>query len=171
MRRKTKALGVFALVIAGAMAGSAMTVWAAAFTDVLPGHPFYDDIEWVAANGIANGYSDGTFRPSDPVTRQSMAAFLHRLSDKGITTHQVTASDTAPSLGMKGVMARCAAGEVVGGGGYEMATISQVVQPLTNAPLQVDGIEGWQVTITNDSGAAVAFDAYAICTAGESTGF
>jgi hypothetical protein len=27
---------------------------------------------------IATGYGDGTFRPGDPVSRQAMAAYLHR---------------------------------------------------------------------------------------------
>jgi glucose/arabinose dehydrogenase len=48
------------------------------FVDVLGTHPFYDDIAWMVDNGIATGYSDGTFRPNDGVTRQAMAAFLYR---------------------------------------------------------------------------------------------
>jgi hypothetical protein len=51
------------------------------FSDVLPSHPFYEEIEWMAAAGIAGGFSDGTFRPAAPVTRQSMSAFLYRASD------------------------------------------------------------------------------------------
>jgi hypothetical protein len=30
--------------------------------------------------GLANGYSDGTFRPGASVSRQATVAFLHRLS-------------------------------------------------------------------------------------------
>ncbi|MCI8849839.1 MAG: S-layer homology domain-containing protein, partial [Oscillibacter sp.] len=33
---------------------------------------------WASANGIVNGYSDGTFRPNNPITREQMAAFLYR---------------------------------------------------------------------------------------------
>jgi hypothetical protein len=50
------------------------------FSDVGPSHPFVEEIEWVATEGITEGYADGTFRPSLPVTRQAMAAFLHRFS-------------------------------------------------------------------------------------------
>lgn len=49
------------------------------FTDVGPGHPFETPIRWMADEGITTGYQDGSFRPGAPVTRQSAAAFLHRL--------------------------------------------------------------------------------------------
>lgn len=52
------------------------------FSDVPPGHPFHDDIDWLADYGITTGFGDGTFRPSEPVTRQAMAAFMHRLSNE-----------------------------------------------------------------------------------------
>ena len=48
------------------------------FSDVPLGHPFFDEIELLAASGITTGYDDGTFRPSNPVTRMAMAAFLVR---------------------------------------------------------------------------------------------
>jgi hypothetical protein len=48
------------------------------FTDVPASHPFYDEIEWLAASGVTGGFADGGFLPSAAVTRQSMAAFLYR---------------------------------------------------------------------------------------------
>jgi predicted outer membrane repeat protein len=48
------------------------------FTDVAEDHPFLDEIAWMAHQGIAGGFDDGTFHPGDPVTRQAMAAFLYR---------------------------------------------------------------------------------------------
>jgi len=42
-------------------------------------HPFYDEIEWAAEEGIADGFSDGTFRPGAPISRGAMTAFLMRL--------------------------------------------------------------------------------------------
>ncbi len=50
------------------------------FTDVPPGHVFHDAISWLAAVGVVTGYADGTFQPSSPVSRQAMAAFLHRFA-------------------------------------------------------------------------------------------
>ncbi|NQX11996.1 S-layer homology domain-containing protein [Microbacteriaceae bacterium VKM Ac-2855] len=48
------------------------------FSDVPPSNPFFAQIEWMKTEGISTGYPDGTFRPLDSVTRQAMAAFLHR---------------------------------------------------------------------------------------------
>jgi putative N-acetylmannosamine-6-phosphate epimerase len=58
------------------------------FTDVPEGHPFFEEIEALAASGITTGWPDGTFRPSNSVSRQAMAAFLYRalgLIDLGVT--------------------------------------------------------------------------------------
>ncbi len=48
------------------------------FTDVPADHEFGEAIAWMADWGISEGWSDGTFRPNQDVTRQSMAAFLSR---------------------------------------------------------------------------------------------
>ena len=50
------------------------------FTDVSVGHPFCGAIEALAREGVLGGWSDGTFRPGQSVTRQAMAAFLYRLA-------------------------------------------------------------------------------------------
>jgi hypothetical protein len=51
------------------------------FTDVSPAHPFYQEIGWMADEEISTGYSDDTYRPSIPVSRQAMAAFMLRLAE------------------------------------------------------------------------------------------
>ena len=52
------------------------------FSDVTPQtSDFYAEVEWVAATGIAQGWSDGTFRPRTSITREAMAAFLYRLEE------------------------------------------------------------------------------------------
>ncbi len=48
-----------------------------AFTDVPTTHNFFTEIEWAKANGIVNGYSNGTFGPSAAVVRQAAAAFIY----------------------------------------------------------------------------------------------
>ena len=50
------------------------------FSDVPVGAPFYASIEWMRYAAITNGFADGSYHPADPVTRQAMAAFLHRLA-------------------------------------------------------------------------------------------
>jgi hypothetical protein len=37
-------------------------------------------VEWVVAQQVARGYDDGTYRPTAPVSRGAMAAFLFRLA-------------------------------------------------------------------------------------------
>jgi hypothetical protein len=48
------------------------------FRDVTRRHPHYAGIAAVVAAGIADGYPDGTYRPSRDVTRAQMATFLAR---------------------------------------------------------------------------------------------
>ena len=49
------------------------------FSDVTPEtSDFYVQIEWAAAQGIAGGWSDGTFKPTRAITRDAMASFLYR---------------------------------------------------------------------------------------------
>ena len=55
----------------------------APFPDVPAGSEFAAAVTWLAGTGITGGYDDGTFRPTAPVSRQAMAAFLHRFVDKG----------------------------------------------------------------------------------------
>jgi 2',3'-cyclic-nucleotide 2'-phosphodiesterase (5'-nucleotidase family)/alpha-tubulin suppressor-like RCC1 family protein len=50
------------------------------FPDVSEDHAFFEDISWLVAEGITTGYEDGTFKPTAQVSRQAMAAFLHRLA-------------------------------------------------------------------------------------------
>ena len=55
------------------------TSGAAGFADV--GNPamyYYDAVLWANANGIVTGYADGTFQPGRSVSREEMAAIMHR---------------------------------------------------------------------------------------------
>jgi hypothetical protein len=56
-----------------------------ALADVPPSHPFAAEIWWMVATGRANAYPDGTYKPTTCVTRQAMAAFLHREVGSPIT--------------------------------------------------------------------------------------
>lgn len=50
------------------------------FSDVTSGMSFHAEIGWLAERGVSTGWSDGTFRPYRPVTRDAMAAFMYRLA-------------------------------------------------------------------------------------------
>ena len=59
----------------------------ARFTDVAPNQWYAGAVAWAAANGIAGGYSDGRFGPDDAITREQLAAILHRyVAYKGYDT-------------------------------------------------------------------------------------
>lgn len=50
------------------------------FKDVKPGMKHYKEMAWLAEQGISKGWADGTFRPTTPVNRDAMAAFLFRMA-------------------------------------------------------------------------------------------
>lgn len=65
----------FAFVILAVVllcAGLAM----ASFTDVNPGQDYSEAIAELSSLGIINGFTDGSFRPRDPVTRQQFAKMI-----------------------------------------------------------------------------------------------
>ncbi|MCC5952646.1 MAG: S-layer homology domain-containing protein [Acidimicrobiia bacterium] len=61
-------------------AGSPSADTPATFSDVPPGHPFAEPIAWLSSMEIARGFDDGTFRPTEPVSRQAMASFMWQAS-------------------------------------------------------------------------------------------
>ena len=66
---------VLALFLCASLAVPAL---AADFSDVPAGHTFYGGILYCAENGIAGGYTDGTFQPSKTVTRSNFTVMLSR---------------------------------------------------------------------------------------------
>ncbi len=58
------------------------------FSDVPPGSTFYDDIRCLACRGIINGYSNGTFKPNNNVTRGQLSK---------IVSNSATFTDTQPT--------------------------------------------------------------------------
>ncbi|MBW4095602.1 MAG: S-layer homology domain-containing protein [Acidobacteria bacterium] len=69
------------------------------FTDVDTSNQFYTEIHWLGATGVTTGYSDGTFRPVQPVNRDAMAAFMYRLAGSPVFAAPVTSpfSDVSTS--------------------------------------------------------------------------
>lgn len=52
------------------------------FKDVSTNNQYYKEISWLNSTGISTGWSDGTFRPYEPIKRDAMAAFLYRYDAK-----------------------------------------------------------------------------------------
>ena len=60
------------------MAGSPAVNAPSGFADVDDGQWYSDAIAWAAANGIVNGVGNNRFAPSEPVTREQLAAIFFR---------------------------------------------------------------------------------------------
>ena len=58
--------------------GSPAPQSACSFLDVASGSWYENAIAWGAENGVVDGYSDTLFGPDDPITREQMAAMLHK---------------------------------------------------------------------------------------------
>jgi hypothetical protein len=78
--KKLVLIAVSAVLVLGiAGIGAAYAADALPFTDIA-GNVHQQAIVNVAARGIIQGYTDGTFGPDNPVTRGQMAEFLDRLN-------------------------------------------------------------------------------------------
>jgi len=60
------------------IAGSPQTTGSGKFSDVENGLWYSDAVAWANENGIVSGYDNGAFGPDDSITREQMAAILHR---------------------------------------------------------------------------------------------
>lgn len=68
----------FALILYR-MEGQPAVSYSAVFPDVSPNEWYTDAILWASEAGIVTGFTDtGTFRPSEPITREQMAAMMYR---------------------------------------------------------------------------------------------
>lgn len=56
--------------------------WVNPYTDVSQGVWYYASVEYVSSNGIMNGYADGTFRPSQQLSRAHLAQLLYNLEGR-----------------------------------------------------------------------------------------
>lgn len=72
---------IAAVTVAAAVAGTAVAQSAQRFTDVPPHHPDFAAIEWAAEAGVTAGYGDGTFRPSQPLSKRHALVFMERYYD------------------------------------------------------------------------------------------
>ncbi|GED65587.1 S-layer homology domain-containing protein [Lysinibacillus fusiformis] len=83
--KKIKGLSKIALVAGLSipiLLGNHGSASAAAFKDVNSNHWAYQNVEKVASQKLVTGYQDGTFKPSNNVTRAEFATFLSRMFDR-----------------------------------------------------------------------------------------
>ena len=72
------------------MEGSPAVEGENSFTDVVRDSGtawFYDAVTWAQQNGIMGGYSNSSFAPNDPITREQLVAIFYRYAQyKGYDT-------------------------------------------------------------------------------------
>lgn len=156
---RTTAVVLFAGVL-GALASAGVSAAAGGtFGDVPESHPFAEDIDFMAQTGIAGGYEDGSYQRGAPVSRQAMAAFIHRsntyVREQGLGG--VTNGTYARAV------ARCSNPNhrVISGGGT--TTFPDRVAITTSSPTVFN--DGWTVTAATIGFNDVTFtvEAWAIC--------
>ncbi len=78
LRRVLTGLITLCLVLAGANAQAYTPPVDSPFTDVATTDPAYTEIAWMWDEGISTGWDDKTYRPTQQVDRDAMAAFFYR---------------------------------------------------------------------------------------------
>lgn len=79
------------------LAGEPIPAGPPPFSDVPPDHPFADAIAWAAEEDLTFGFPDGTFRPTNVITRQANMAFLWRLAGSPPPAGDPPFSDVPPT--------------------------------------------------------------------------
>lgn len=185
-RRRLGRGGVAIALVVGLILGSASMATAShSFPDVPDSNPFHDDIDWMADVGITTGFPDGTFKPGAEVTRQSMAAFMHRLSGTaagvspmvnaattgGFTAAQMMADEARWAVvNANGTIARSSGGVTLtshtpGAGSYVINFGVNVTGCVYNATVGLSGSSGTSARgFTTVVGAAVSVNAVFVTT-------
>lgn len=83
------------------MAGSPQVSYSPQFPDVADGQFYTSAVMWTAQTQIADGYENGSFGPTDNITREQMALMLFRYAKyRGYDTSARTGLDQFPDGGM-----------------------------------------------------------------------
>lgn len=75
--------------------GLANSLASSTFSDVPDTHPNSEAVNYLQTNGIVEGYSDGTYRPDNPINRAEFTKIITEAYYKG----QATGSDCFPDVG------------------------------------------------------------------------
>lgn len=92
-----KSTRITAVALAASLAGGLVaTAAGAAFDDVNENGPFAEHIANVQEAGIATGFPDGTFRPTNPINRQQAATWIDRAASRTALDFADQADEHAP---------------------------------------------------------------------------
>jgi hypothetical protein len=102
------------------------------FTDVLPGSTFYPFVHCLACLGIINGYTDGTFRPNNPVTRGQLSKIVSNAAGYAENHTGQTFEDVAVGSTFYLYIERLASRSIING--YACGGLGELCVPPTNRP-------------------------------------
>ncbi|MDQ3705556.1 MAG: cupredoxin domain-containing protein [Chloroflexota bacterium] len=85
------------------------------FADVAPSNTFYPYIVCLADRGVIGGYSDGTYRPSNPVTRGQLAKIIANSAGFGEIPNGQTFADVTPGSPFYEFVERIASRNIISG--------------------------------------------------------
>ena len=91
-----QAMAAFIYRYAGSPNGAKPTCSVAPKTDVPKTSMFCGEITWLIAQGITKGYPDGSFHPTESISREAMAAFMYRFAGK--PNGEQPTCETAPKI-------------------------------------------------------------------------
>lgn len=96
-------------------ATASATACAIEYSDVPNGSTFYEFVKCLACHGIINGYSDGTFRPNNSVTRGQLAKIISNAAGYNETVSGQTFEDVAVGSTFYEFVERLASRGIIGG--------------------------------------------------------
>ena len=131
LRRLWVLLGALALALA-----VAVPVALATFDDVDPSNPFYADINAIQGAGVTQGCGGGNFCPTDNITRQAEAAFVHRVAPRVAQGGSGTVGRIVPSGGVDLGDLTISVGGVAGGTQFVTltATVDTAILSMAGCP-------------------------------------
>ena len=100
------------LTLGGSLSVSALTP---SYSDLHSSHRFYDEIMYLANKGIVKGYSNGTIRPDEEVTRAAAAIMIGRALGLDGNQRATTFSDVSANQVASGYIASAAAEGIIQG--------------------------------------------------------
>jgi hypothetical protein len=106
---------VVATVAGTATASSTPTICAVSFSDVPAGSTFYPYVRCLACRGILGGYSDGTFRPNNNITRGQLSKIVSNAAGFGEPVSGQRFEDVVPSNTFYLYVERMAGRGIIGG--------------------------------------------------------
>ena len=85
------------------------------FTDVKLTDWFAKDVAIAAANGLVKGYSDGSFRPRSPITRQEIASIIGSLLEEEVSIDELSIFNDQVADWAKSSVAKAVKAEIIKG--------------------------------------------------------